>query len=54
MRLRKTSIDGPGGGQLFEDTSGPDTGGQTGYSPCYPGWILYCHVNIKSYCILYI
>uniref|UniRef100_A0A3Q3WZS7 Protein YIF1 n=1 Tax=Mola mola TaxID=94237 RepID=A0A3Q3WZS7_MOLML len=36
MRLRKTSIDGPGGGQLFEDTSGPDTGGQTGYSPCCP------------------
>lgn len=52
MRLRNTSIDGPGGGQLFEDTSGPDTGGQTRCGLGSPGWTSHCHVNIKSHCIL--
>ncbi|KAM8769176.1 protein YIF1B isoform 1-T1 [Acanthopagrus schlegelii] len=32
MRLRNTSVDGPGDSQLFEDTSGAAAGAQAGYS----------------------
>lgn len=31
MRLRNTSMDGPAGSQLFEDTSGAAAGSHTGY-----------------------
>lgn len=39
MRLRNTSVDGPGGSQLFEDTSGAAAGS-------YAGWGLAVQADV--------